>query len=1632
MSHRIFVNTQNSTYKEVTKNGKGFQFGLGIPTELSDAERVELLQLGYEIYFSSDDLQEKKRKIQVLFDSLTDPKFFGDGAISITKVQNYLTELELKLRRESVPTDSADLALDFANYGSKFTGGVFGGIGTAAVASAIAGPSTLSLGTILSGTGLGLPLGGVILVLGSIFRGISSTRQAGREDNAASWKMTRADFPNITGQAIAGSSNRRSIERLYDDRGGIKTFDVSTREAIALLVRETLADALYCTSVPGGTGITSPDHPGPGGNGNAPKWKNKEALKRHFPFKHETTGVDRAERTYVNALIYLKGYINLIDAILNLQDATLSRSPDVDQAVINIELEIKLSTANVPLFSALVGTARQVVREKVLTFFDKDREYKTLLNFGEDRQYVAEAWRLAPKDSGSVQFKLTKPIEQEIVVEDLAFISREIAKSVVDTIEFELPPLRDTTPYLRPANMDSRNYVDSKMFATNATLTTLGLATASAGAVMGNGTTISYGDTVFRRWFTGDFKSSELNIEFTDYKNFVYFGSAYGRLRAFTNKLEKIEQLTSASISSSVSSSTISLLLKAQEKENIIRNFDPYEQFLYYATASIPYSASAYYLDGEFEYNPIGTWPKQPDGTVYSPYSISGSNWLNDQLAIAERYDANNPNYLILNIPRHIKEDVQSSDFLTFFDMAGHLMDNIKVYIDQFPNIYSTNIDPLKELSMDQVYEVAQSFGLKLPNVYALESLQTFNAQFSGETGSRAYVAETWKRFLHSMVYFAKTKGSRTSFDALLKTYGINSPVLQIKETTHPAAGNYIRSDELTYGLRYTGSVQNNVRVPFVSSSLTASTVQISFNPILRQSSSLITAGTWAVDVVPHPSASKEQYGRIEVVSGSGRTVIATSSYFPLFSDDYTNFMLRSQSGDISIIQTDGDQILFQESASVNLSSLWNSTTYVYVGGSGSIKLGTNFDGVVDEIRVWGENISTEDFVAQSYDPGSYYGTTYTSSYTNLYVHVPFSQPLSSITASVTNESPYQNVSIVQTLPAVGFTTASFSRILRSIKQFTPIVGSTSYTNKKITVAPPPTFNKQFVDGNGTRVLSRITSIKQVEEKQYDSGQNIVSFAVSPTDFINQNIIRSMGVIDVNNLIGSPRYITGSGYANLQSIQKDYTEYFNKVVKPNDYIRFFKDLTEGPSEMADDMTPARAKLLDGIVIESPVLHRNKDTTVRSIKVDGSGTKALAAYVSGSGSAWNSITPIGAYDFNILTEKVSLLPDTLGDTLPVTAIIAISSSVTFKSSTPRKKLPIGHRVVQKIGSGNISGSYTYATSSMFDANSSFATLEASPLDTETSVATQEPGYPRTPFVGIPASGSISKRLDSEENTVTPFYEIQPRADFFDVGTTTYFHKANAVYSYDIYTVYKQPYVVKFDTKTDSPLDRLYSPITLLPTGSVTSEYGRNTTDIASAVYEPNSRAFGIIKVANIFTLYGINGASGLRIRMYRNSLDQSADINRDFYSPPSPNSGVIFDGLLDGNQDVFPYTMMQTTDSIVYFTIDNLTGTQIVSSITLDYFAYEPDNLAPNGYLPRHYKFSRDNNTALKRRNYLGCKSRFRIKFDEASPINITLSSANTVIVNSTTANASSGTGVVSIPNEVPAIKFGGGGQLGVE
>lgn len=1331
------------------------------------------------------------------------------------------------------------------------------------------------------------------------------------------------------------------------------------------------------------------------------------------------------------------------------------------------KITVNVTPYTIPITDAILSSFNALVQLKTLQFFDETKEYKTVLNFGGDQQYLIEAWRQSPTKPTSIQLKLLKPLDNAVANYAQAYIVKEFANPIVDTINVETPAVVDTTLSLRPANMDVGKFGVNKQSIKNVTLTSLGLITGSVGVI--SGSTVSYDDRVFNRWYTADFNSSELNIDFSDYNNFVFFGSAKARLDAFTNKLNKIQSYTNTV---SLSGSTVAERKTALEVEYIKRNFDPYEQFLYYASQSIVYSASAYYVDGGVEYNATGSWPKN-NGVPIQYTQIQ--DWYTTQSAIAERFDEFNPNYLVKHLPEHIQEDENSADFITFIEMFGHVMDNLKVYIDQMPNIYSTNPDPFSELTMDQVYEVAQSFGLDLPNAFSVESLQSFVASLYDGTGARSFLAETWKRFLHSSTYLRKLKGSRTGADAVINTFGLNSPLVQVKESTYAVEGNYIKSDELVYALQFTGSVSSSIYVPFVSSSYSASTLQVRFIPSARKQSSLLTTnGTWGIEVVPHPSAALASYfttqsvrqgnsyytltpdtvnyGKINVISGSGKVVIASSSYFPLFSETYTHIMLRSQSQDITIMQTDGDQLLFQQSSSLNFGSLWNST-YVYLGGTGSIKVG-NFDGIIDDVRVWGENISKDNFIKQVYDPGAYYGANYSSSYNSLYVDLSFSQEYSAITQSATNESPFSGVSNILNIPAYGFTTASYVRILRSIKQYTPIVGSSIFSNKKVTVAPAPVFLSGFVDENGTKTLRTNDSIKPIQDKIYVGGQDYVQFAVSPTDFVNQTILRSMGDIDTNYLIGSPRKYNNERYPELDKILDFFLKNYNESINVNEYIRFFRNVLKAPSEYMESYVPARSKLTNGVVIESSILDRRKTYIQKAIRVDGSNTQTFENFVSGSGSA-----NVGAYDF--LAEYVPDAPlDTTVITKPVLQKIdnyTVTSSLMSDnggigivdatvnltlvgpvSSTPSASVPQHRRFLQNVSTNNNPSSSVQ--SSLADDGSGIGFVDAR-IAAEARTYLTQSGYPRKPYEGLQYLNSTTYRISSEINTLNPFYEIQPISDFSDVGTTTYFHRSFGVYPFSKFNgsikeskFNKIYYLAKLDVpigEIESAAVKELNRIALLPTSSLTDYPGRSEVTISTKTYTSTVYK-GVLNIANIFSLYRVNGPSGLRLRLYATQENQENDVSRDFYTLPVSSAGVLFDGLLTGNVEAFPYTLIQTEGSTIYFTVDNLTASDITSTIKLTYFEYEPANLAPTGYLSRHYRFTRTNNIATLRRNYLGCRT---VYCPEGCPPDVTNSVVDSPIIvefaprtSATTTNRNAGSPRQALPgNDV--VKFGGKGPL---
>jgi hypothetical protein len=905
-----------------------------------------------------------------------------------------------------------------------------------------------------------------------------------------------------------------------------------------------------------------------------------------------------------------------------------------------------------PIDLAISEITKEVSTEffqRLLTsYVDEDRELKELLNFGEDRQSVILAKRFGPIDTTgtpTVQLKLLQPVPDDVGTDNRAFVSREVANTVIDKFRVRFAPEIDNTPFLRPKNTDVRINNQIGKTLRNVTLQLLSLETGSLGA-SDSSNNVSFEDQIFRRWYSYDFNSSELNLDFTNYENFIFYGSAALRLEAFVQKLYKLDKLTRDSkqfegdvFTGATAAAGATYILEqsaklAKEKEEIIRSFDRYEQYLYFTPSgsNSPYSASFDYVDGGIEFNSIGYWPKKPNNDLYHPTESIAANWFSGQLDIARRYDEYNPNSLINTIPSYLRDDDNNAAYFTFVLMIGHFFDLIKPYIDQFPEIYSRNLNPNEELSKDLVYNVAEAVGFPLPTLNSLYDISDTILGTDSISPRRDYAVEAHKRILHNLPMFVKSKGTKTAIRSALRTLGLAPQLLDVWETgtgrttlvdRNTSRGVYA-FEEFTNGLDFSLLNNASITIPVSSSLRTPYPRSIEMSVKLSSPTNCtILEGDdkWALNVATHPTNT--ELGRFEIVNNVGG-VLLSSSYHEIFDDNTLHLSLKNQltalAASFAVYQVDSYGISYESfmlTTATQFASLWASTDDIYVGGTQPLSIGT-FTGALDEFRLLGVNLTTANSRILAQDPSSIAGNTYTQAAELLYVQLSFNKIAANLLpTALLNESPYKDKAVspsLETLVASNITAEGFTRYNRSIRQQLPVVGNSNYVSQKIFIAPPQQFGPEFISGEGVKQLSRTRSVVTNRKLTTRGGRNKVIISTSPSRMVNDNIVRTMGAANINSALGLPSQYRTLG-ATLEKLRNYYNQYYYVSVNYNQYIRVLSEIHSVLNDYIEYFIPSKASLLRGIVIEPNILEQTKFPILRNLRFYGSKSRKTRNAVS---------------------------------------------------------------------------------------------------------------------------------------------------------------------------------------------------------------------------------------------------------------------------------------------------------------------------------------------------------------------------------------------------------------------------------
>jgi hypothetical protein len=921
-------------------------------------------------------------------------------------------------------------------------------------------------------------------------------------------------------------------------------------------------------------------------------------------------------------------------------------------------LKIKPVPIQINLSDPIIKSAENFIKAALDIYVDEDRELKTLLNYGEDRQSVVLAYRpgLTPR---SIQLKLLQPVPADVDINHSSFLVREVVASLIDKFRVRFTPPINYTPYLRPLNTNIEVNPQLGKHLKNVTLRRLALESGSFGT-FDSANNISFENSILRQWYSDDFNSAELNIDFTNYENFVFYGSAELRLEAFKQKLLQLETLDAERLQFSGSVFTGSLASAgaiylqrqsaelAKKKEDIIRGFDRYEQYLYFTPSgsNSPYSASFDYVDGGTEYNPIGYWPKDSVGNLYTVHGTEGQEWFATQKEIAARYDEFNLNYLVNTIPMHVREQQDNLAYITFVSMIGHFFDTIKPYIDQFPEINSRFLDPNQELSKDLVNEVAEALGFRLPTLNSIYNLSDLILGTEEDLPRRDYTVETYKRLLHNLPLFAKAKGTRTSLNVLLRTLGIPPEFLTVRESGTPTTGSYSIIEEFSTGVDFNRSNVSYIEVPVSASQRNPVTLQLNVSFATNAFMTVITGDDkWALRV--RPNTSNDGFGRLEIISGSGNTLIAATNYQEVYDDELINITLQSDSTSsvLQVIKTDGTDLLFTDVVTLpsSFNTLWNNTQYAYIGGSGSLRLG-GYDGTIDELRLWGTRLNNEVVTSSAFNPGVNFGNLYSDARENLYVQISLNGNNPINLSTIKNESPYSNKTnspSLEFLNIENITTNSLSRYSRSIKQQSILMGPNAFITNKIKVFAEPVFNLDSISSDGSKLLSPRKSIVKIEQKRKQVGKNKITFGLSPVEVINQNIIKNIGYENVNRTIGLPStYYTFN--LSLDKLKNYYNKYYAIGVNFNQYVRILSQVSAVFDQVIDYFIPAKATFLRGVTIEQNILEKIRIPSIKNIRGYGAGARKT---LQAPGSLTGSRADYGA-TFNVkqtIEVKNTLLP-----------------------------------------------------------------------------------------------------------------------------------------------------------------------------------------------------------------------------------------------------------------------------------------------------------------------------------------------------------------------------------------------------
>ena len=726
-------------------------------------------------------------------------------------------------------------------------------------------------------------------------------------------------------------------------------------------------------------------------------------------------------------------------------------------------------------------------------------------------------------------------------------------------------------------------------------------------------------------------KLNNLNVDYSDFSNFIVFSSAELRTKLFLNKVTSINQinylinskLTALSSSASNSGSSYTLLSSysfisasyaneidqyQSQLNTIFNSFDGYDTYLYQNITLVSGSTTSF-VNGAY---------------------IENYNYP-DYIENAIEYDKNNRDSLVNNTPEYILVDDNNTDYLIFLSMIGHHFDNIYLYIKNFP----TQQYVQSNLSSSYVSTVAntllQQFGWN-----PISSFDNSSIESNYLTGSNAYsdydkLKIIWNRILKTLPLIYKTKGTEECIRVMSNIYGIPRSLLNVKEY----GGNKLSEEDnssYTYQNKYyfTKYTRNGdaIVIPVSGSSNYVNSIEFKFridaDYIYPQNTKvyLLKTTNWDVSI---KKEIKDTFGKLkfDMSSPYGRpTDYLETESLPLFNGNVFNVLIKqinlSASFDtgsggqlpygysLRVTSVDNDEIVFDDTKSIisgteGINDTFNAFGNLYVGnytGGGNL-----FQGNIDKINLWKHELDDESFIEHCKNFDSYKTNNDSTTYDNLYFRYSYDYPVNMYTGSSPLFFTVRNANKLYSqysASAYNFAqnTTTQSNCLTVSASLYPYQFDEIEINQNIKLGQygPNKFKNQKINKATQTVETRLMPNEtSAVNNLVTTDSNLLAVYISPFKVRDDDILNFLGEYDLMDYIGSPSNIFAENYEGLQNLRDNYNKYnLSEQVLYQEFMTLYKNYFDGSFfETVRQLLPARSKVVDGILIEPSLLERNK-------------------------------------------------------------------------------------------------------------------------------------------------------------------------------------------------------------------------------------------------------------------------------------------------------------------------------------------------------------------------------------------------------------------------------------------------------